>query len=658
MFIHPMIRFIKKILFTLLLITILCIACTSASRFGTQEMWVDSVSTSLSQQEDYPDAGAVILLDEARLELFRRNDKPYSVIHRHTVVKVLNERGFQFANVVIPYESGTRISQIQARTILSDRTVVPLLSDQIFDTNLNSEMIYYSDIRAKRFTMPAVEIGSVVEYRWRKTINEFCLWTYWPFQREEPILLSKYSVIYPREMEISFKTYGDETTPEMQAISLGDKIERIWEVNNAPAFIPEISTPPGNTALGHMMFSPLGVRGWADISEWYLDLSEERMRPDEQVKKITMELMDGSRSPIEKMKRIFEYVRDNVRYIAIEVGIGSYQPHFAGTVLRNSFGDCKDMTTLIVAMGRVVDIEVHPVLISTWHNGQADSSLVSQAYFNHVIALAILDDGTEIWMDATDKKCPFGDLPWYDQGRMVLVASPTLNTRLRRTPSEPSSSNLSERLWEISLDTLGHATGSFRMHLSGAQALEFRRQIHSVHPNNLYAWINREVFQHYPITIDTTVSLTHERLLSQPVGLSCTFTSSHIVLKSQDLFTFFPDAMSTCDWHRLFPSPYRRYDISLRHPLEINDHIVLRYPDNWDCISTTLRDSLACPYGDYYWHMVFPSPGKAEFSRTFRITSPQIHKDDYAIFRKFLNDINLSEQTLILFSSQNYPHQQ
>ena len=415
-------RLLLKLIRTILFIALYySLGCISSSHFGNIDNWINMSFDTIPDQEDYPEAGAVILLDEAQLEVFQRNGKPFSTVDRHTVVKILNERGYSFANVVIPYEAGTKISRIQARTRLPDGRIVSLLTDQVFDTNLYSDYVYYSDTRAKRFAMPAVEVGCVVEYRWRKTVNHFDIWTYWPFQREEPVLLSRYTVTSPRELGIRHKTYGNQIHSELRTTSLGDKIQRVWEANDVPAFIPEISAPPGNEAIGHIKFSPLGVNDWEDIATWFRDLAEDRMKPNEQVKTTTRRLIQGLNSPEEILRRIFEYVRDNVRYVPIEIGIGGYQPHHAATVLRNNFGDCKDMTTLIIAMADAAGIEVHPVLISTWPNGKADSSLVSQAHFNHVIALSMQKDGSEIWMDATEKKCPFGELPWYDQNRFVLV---------------------------------------------------------------------------------------------------------------------------------------------------------------------------------------------------------------------------------------------
>jgi hypothetical protein len=108
-----------------------------------------------------------------------------------------------------------------------------------------------------------------------------------------------------------------------------------------------------------------------------------------------------------------------VRYIAVEIGIGGYQPHDAEEIVTKRYGDCKDMVTAICALARRADVPVLPVLISTHDNGKPDTTLPSPLQFNHLIAFApdVREEG--VWMDATEKACRFTVLPWYDQATAV-----------------------------------------------------------------------------------------------------------------------------------------------------------------------------------------------------------------------------------------------
>ena len=80
------------------------------------------------------------------------------------------------------------------------------------------------------------------------------------------------------------------------------------------------------------------------------------------------ELTTGKSDQLDKMKALAAYAQQQVRYVAIEVGIGGFQPHFANDVLKHEYGDCKDKVTLLSAMLREIGIESYYVLINT-HRG-------------------------------------------------------------------------------------------------------------------------------------------------------------------------------------------------------------------------------------------------------------------------------------------------
>ena len=449
----------RLFLFFILIIFALLFSCAHTSKWGKFLDWDEYTLESLPTQEDYPDAGAIILLDQADLEIFSSGELAYSTLNRKMMVRILNERGHKYTNVIVPYSENSEVSNIKARTILPDGEIITLSDKEIYDITLYPDFIFYSDVRAKLFTMPAVEDGCVIEYSWTQTVRNFTYWTSWQFQHDEPTLIARYSVRCPSDWEINWKTYGVEIEPVVQAVPQGFKSTRKLEVRNLPPFIPEIGMPPGSNEIAHILFSPVGMSRWDQIGSWFYSLARERWVPHKKIRELAEELTKDAKTPKEKLRRIFEYVRDNIRYIAIEIGTGGYQPHFASSVLMNRYGDCKDMMTLIIALGRAVSLDVNPVIISTWYNGEVDTTIASQAHFNHAIALATLPDSTEIWMDGTEKKCAFGELPWYDQNCIVMVIDKAGKTVLRRTPVVGATENQSERVWEIKTDSQGNSTG-------------------------------------------------------------------------------------------------------------------------------------------------------------------------------------------------------
>ena len=96
-----------------------------------------------------------------------------SVLKRHQIIKILNRKGYPYANVTIPYSSSTKIRNIKARTISPDGEVFLLDEKKIYDITLYPDFIFYSDVRAKRFSFPAVDGGCVLEMTWEEHIASY-----------------------------------------------------------------------------------------------------------------------------------------------------------------------------------------------------------------------------------------------------------------------------------------------------------------------------------------------------------------------------------------------------------------------------------------------------------------------------------------------------
>ena len=75
----------------------------------------------------------------------------------------------------------------------------------------------------------------------------------------------------------------------------------------------------------------------------------------------------GRATDIDKIQALYDYVAKNVRYVSLSFGLGRYQPHDAGEIFTNEYGDCKDKATLLSSMMRAAGISSDVALIAFWH---------------------------------------------------------------------------------------------------------------------------------------------------------------------------------------------------------------------------------------------------------------------------------------------------
>jgi hypothetical protein len=200
---------------------------------------------------------------------------------------------------------------------------------------------------------------------------------------------------------------------------------------------------------------------WKSIGEWYAQIVKDRLQPTSEIAAKAAKLTSGKPDFYEKTEAIAEFVQRQVRYVAIEVGIGGYQPHAAGDIFHNRYGDCKDKATLVLAMLSTVGIHSALMMVDS-ERGVVDPDAPSLVG-NHMIAAIEVPKGyasprlrslvtaktgrVYLIFDPTWEKTPFGQLEHGLQGSYGIlmegadsqaiqlpVLDPALNT-IRRTAS-------------------------------------------------------------------------------------------------------------------------------------------------------------------------------------------------------------------------------
>src|SRR5437764_506788 len=80
----------------------------------------------------------------------------------------------------------------------------------------------------------------------------------------------------------------------------------------------------------------------------------------------------------------FRFLPSDIRYVAISLGIGGWQPHPAADVFLHRYGDCKDKASLMHAMLREIGVDSYLVLINT-ERGSVTRDSPAHNGFNHVV---------------------------------------------------------------------------------------------------------------------------------------------------------------------------------------------------------------------------------------------------------------------------------
>src|SRR5258708_19934734 len=151
--------------------------------------------------------------------------------------------------------------------------------------------------------------------------------------------------------------------------------------------------PPERGVGGQMIVSFVpagGAQGktfvsWRDMGLWYTDWTRGRREASAEIRQKVAALTSSSRTPLEKMQALAGFVQRDIRYVAIELGIGGYQPHPAVDVFTHRYGDCKDKVTLMASMLKEIGVESYYVVINSERGAVTSEMPAHMGGFDHAI---------------------------------------------------------------------------------------------------------------------------------------------------------------------------------------------------------------------------------------------------------------------------------
>jgi hypothetical protein len=243
-------------------------------------------------------------------------------------------------------------------------------------------------------------------------------WDSYYFLGSTPTCLAEYSLLIGAKTPLYYTCTNDSTLKP--AVSEHEKYRLYtWKMENIDALKEEPLMPP-SVDIGKVLHLST-IPSWSAIAGWYSDLtraqSEKSLNLDQLVQKL---FPRGSRdlSAMQKAKRIYDYVVSNIAYNSVSFMHSAFVPQKASKTLSSRLGDCKDMSTLFVALARQVHLKANLVLVNTRDNGQRAMALPSME-FNHCI-VRFPDGGRYYYLELTDKNLPFMALPLDLYGAQVL----------------------------------------------------------------------------------------------------------------------------------------------------------------------------------------------------------------------------------------------
>ena len=440
-----------------------------------------------------PETNAVVLLEDTTYTVAPDGS---ATEHYRQVVKILRPQGREEGVVAVPFDKDSKILSMHVWSIGPDGHEYAVKDNDLVEYGYPGQGNFFIDLKVKVANAPGRDPGGVVAYEYEQRSHPHLTEKTWFFQSDLPRLNQSFTLELPPGF-----THGTvwAHTKEVPVIDLEHQRWR-WELKETPPIdFEHILLRPSERALtGRMTVHyagpgiPAPTEGtWQSIGEWYQNLSHDRLVATPEIESKAKELVGDKTDFYDKTEAIAEFVQKQVRYFVIEMGIGGYQPHFAGDIFRNRYGDCKDKATLLTAMLSSVGVHGALVMVDT-SRGVIDPDAPSIVGDHMIAAIEIPKGYTSpklrsivtaktgrhyLIFDPTWEKTAFGQLEHNLQGGYgVLMEGP--DSQVIQFPVLPPDLNTIHRTGTFQLQPDGSLQGTITEKRFG-DVSEKRRQLYA-----------------------------------------------------------------------------------------------------------------------------------------------------------------------------------
>ncbi len=406
--------------------------------------------------------------------------------------------------------------------------------------------------------------------------------------------------------------------------------------------------PPWRSLAGQMIINLLppsgggqqkGFQSWTEVGNWYQELARGRRDATPELKQKVVELTGALPTNLGKMQALARFVQREIRYVAIELGIGGWQPHPAADVFAKHYGDCKDKATLMSSMLKEIGVDSYYVAINTERDAVTPMTPPRVGGFNHMILAVRLADnvndpslvavikhpklGRILYFDPTDNLTSLGRLSGRLQANYGMLIT-TEGGELTELPQLPPAINAIDRTAKLKLDAKGTLQGEVTETRSGDPAAHERYELRTATRDaDKIKPIETLLAHSFPKFLVTKATVTGLDQTELPFQFNYSFVSDNYAKLAGNLLLVRPRVLGSKASDFLETKEPRQYPVEFSGLERDTDVFEIELPAGYE------PDDLPPPVdADYsfakYSSKAEVSGGILRYTRTFEVDEPSV----------------------------------
>lgn len=404
-------------------------------------------------KKQYPDFNELIINDSQSYEFSIENNKLKVTQNNQYESIILTDNGIQNNKESFTYSELVKLLGYEAFSVINDNGKEKKIKvTQTNEIQSGQSSVFYDDVKERQLIFPNLEAGAKKVYNYQTEFIDPFLLHKFIFESNLPIKNSTLEIKTDKNINIGYKIFNDEShLIEFSKTEKKGKWIYKWTLKevkpvklegNSPGYLHLI--PHINIYIKDYTINKNKVEVLGDINKlfaYYKGFTKNLNQiEDPTLKDITLKITENLTNDDDKIKSIFYWVKDNIKYIAFENGYEGFIPREASLICERKFGDCKDMASIITAMAKYANVKnVYISWIGTREIPYSYEELATPAVDNHMIA--VYKKGDEyIFLDATDKETLYGIPTAFIQGKEALYGDGE-NYKIIPVPIVPAEKN-------------------------------------------------------------------------------------------------------------------------------------------------------------------------------------------------------------------------
>ena len=616
--------------------------------------------------------------DAVYLDIRETANDPLHYQRYYARIKVLTEKGKELATVQLPYWQGMqKIAAIQGRTIHADGTIVPLT---VNPEDLLIEKQGEVQVERKVFTLPGVEVGSILEYQFEVQFHEHIYSTpRWDVQRGYFVHRAHYEFT-PAERFLPSRFVFDKGGPGLVDrkghflnyllwwghLPPGVTVQRVPATGRFSVDVTDIPPSPNEDwmpPIASFLYRVDFYYGYADtpgnfwVSEtkdWSKDV-DRFAEPTKAIKDAVNGLIAPGDSDLDKAKKLYTAVQslDNTDYSRRKTESERKQLKIkeerrAEDIWTQKSGSSEDVAMLYLAMLRAAGLTAYAIRVVNREKGLFDPSWLWFEQLDSTLVMLNIQ-GQPVILDPGEKMSPFQVVSWRHSNASG-VAQTAQGPSFATTPEENYTDNTTLYTGDLTLDAHGGISGQIQVVMTGQEALRWRQSALQTDEAELKKQFERELNDRVPqgteahvdrfaALNDPNANLVVDGHVSGALGAA---TAKHLVLPG-----FFFETRS----HAPFVAEATRLEpVDMRYGNRLTGQVTYHLPEGMTVEGAPADTNISWPGHAFFVAKSVMQLGQAtiveSISHMFALAKPEEYQD----LRGFYQKVDAAEQAQLVLT--------